>query len=89
VPLVADPNVSIHESKAFTCDVRPGRRGASHEGPTWLPVPPAEQTPLGRPERPGPMRAPTHETAEIDRQIVDAATIMDASRRIHDRGETT
>ena len=88
VPLVADPNVSIHESKAFTCDIRPGRRGSEHEGPTWLPVPPDEQTPLGRPERPGPMRAPMRETAEIDRYVVDAATIMDGSRRVHDQGET-
>jgi formate dehydrogenase major subunit len=88
VPLVADPNVSIHESKAFTCNVRPGRRGATHEGPTWLPVPPGEQTPLGRPERPGPMHAPTPQTPEIDRQIVDAATIMDGSRRSHAQGET-
>ena len=26
--LVADPNVSIHEGKVFSCDVRPGRRSA-------------------------------------------------------------
>jgi formate dehydrogenase major subunit len=25
-PLVLDPNVHIQESKAFTCDIRPGRR---------------------------------------------------------------
>jgi formate dehydrogenase major subunit len=42
--LVADPNVSIHEGKVFSCDVRPGNRSASavelhqqlvaqHEGP--------------------------------------------------------
>jgi hypothetical protein len=24
--LVADPNVTIHEGKAFSCDLRPGRR---------------------------------------------------------------
>jgi hypothetical protein len=24
--LVADPNVSIHEGKVFSCDLRPGRR---------------------------------------------------------------
>ena len=24
--LVADPNVTIHEAKAFTCDLRAGRR---------------------------------------------------------------
>jgi formate dehydrogenase major subunit len=88
VPLVADPNVSIHESKAFTCNVRPGRRGGSHEGPTWLPVPPQERTPLGQPERAGPIHAPTPQTPEIDRQIVDAATIMSGSRQVHDQGET-
>jgi formate dehydrogenase major subunit len=27
IALAADPNVSIHESRAFTCDVRAGRRG--------------------------------------------------------------
>jgi formate dehydrogenase major subunit len=27
--LVADPNVSIHEGKVFSCDVRPGRRSAT------------------------------------------------------------
>jgi formate dehydrogenase major subunit len=26
--LVADPNVTIHEGKAFSCDIRPGRRSA-------------------------------------------------------------
>jgi formate dehydrogenase major subunit len=42
--LVADPNVSIHEGKVFSCDLRPGRRSkpapelhqeliASHTGP--------------------------------------------------------
>jgi len=25
--LVADPNVSIHEGKVFTCNVRAGKRG--------------------------------------------------------------
>jgi len=87
VPLVADPNVSIHEAKAFTCDVRPGRRGAAHEGPTWLPVPLDERTPLGRPERSGAVAPPPHETVAIDREIVDAATIMSASRQVHDQGE--
>jgi len=28
--LVADRNVSMHEAKAFTCNMRPGRR--SHQG---------------------------------------------------------
>ena len=26
--LVADPNVSIHEGKVFSCELRPGRRSA-------------------------------------------------------------
>jgi hypothetical protein len=26
--LVADPNVSIHEGKVFSCNLRPGRRSA-------------------------------------------------------------
>jgi formate dehydrogenase major subunit len=30
--LVADPNVTIHEAKAFTCDLRPGRRLRRVEG---------------------------------------------------------
>src|SRR4030067_1469154 len=29
--LVADPNVSIHEGKGFTCHVRPGKRGGGGE----------------------------------------------------------
>jgi formate dehydrogenase major subunit len=32
--IVLEPNVSIHEAKAFTCDVRPGRlAGAVHDAP--------------------------------------------------------
>jgi len=34
--LVADPNVSIHEGKVFSCNLRPGRRsapGSSRHGP--------------------------------------------------------
>ncbi len=88
VPLVADPNVSIHESKAFTCNVRPGRRSGAHEGPTGLPVPVEEQTPLGKPERPGAMHAVPPPPPAIDRAIVDAATIMSGSRQVHDQGET-
>jgi hypothetical protein len=86
-PMVADPNVSIHEAKAFTCNIRPGRRGAAHEGPTWLPVPKDEQTPLGKPERPGPTRAASQEGESFDNDIISAQTIMDGSRRVHDIGE--
>jgi formate dehydrogenase major subunit len=28
-PLVADPNVSIHEGKVFTCDIKAGKRGGA------------------------------------------------------------
>jgi formate dehydrogenase major subunit len=31
--LVLEPNVSIYEVKALTCDVRPGRRTRSTTGP--------------------------------------------------------
>jgi hypothetical protein len=51
-------------------------------------VPADERTPLGRPERAGTMHAATPATPEIDRAIVDAATIMSGSRRVHDQGET-
>jgi hypothetical protein len=27
--LVADPNVSIHEGKVFTCNIRAGKRGGT------------------------------------------------------------
>jgi formate dehydrogenase major subunit len=42
---VADPNVSIMESKALTADIRPGRRGQAHSstlGPTPAPPEPAD-----------------------------------------------
>jgi hypothetical protein len=48
VPLVMDPNVSIHEAKTFTCTIRPGRRSAYvGGGPINLPVPPDERTRFG------------------------------------------
>ena len=80
-PLVADPNVSIHEAKAFTCSLRLGRRGPSHEGPTWLPVPPEERTPLGKPERGGRVEAGT--ASQTDDDIVSPQTIMAAARVEH------
>jgi hypothetical protein len=51
IPLVMDPNVSIHEAKTLTCNIRPGRRPRR----TGLliedrPVPPDERTPEGQPE---------------------------------------
>ena len=80
-PLVADPNVSIHEAKAFTCNLRLGRRGPSHEGPTWLPVPASEQTPLGKPERGGRVEAGT--TLQTDDEIASPAEVMAGARREH------
>lgn len=59
-PLVADPNVSMHESKAFVCQVRAGRLNGTAPGPTvrrvvWPtrnPVPdtPAAAQPEGKSE---------------------------------------
>ena len=85
-PLVADPNVSIHEAKAFTCNIRPGRRGAAHECPTSRPVPPNERTPLGTPQRAGPVHAGARDTSS-EPPPVDAGTIMQGSRRVHALGE--
>ncbi len=50
--LVADPNVSMHESKAFTCQVRAGRLGEHRPTPTKPPAPwptrePIPDTPAG------------------------------------------
>jgi formate dehydrogenase major subunit len=86
-PMVADPNVSIHEAKAFTCNIRPGRRGPAHEGPTWLPVPKSEQTPLGTPERSGPVHVDPHMSGSIENEIISPQIIMDGARRVHDIGE--
>src|SRR5262249_21890351 len=47
--IVADPNVSMHEAKAFTCNVRAGRLGRSEEAPeragAWPTREPAPETP--------------------------------------------
>jgi formate dehydrogenase major subunit len=32
--IVGDPNTTIHEGKAFTCDLRKGRHGRSAAGPS-------------------------------------------------------
>ena len=37
--LVADPNVSMHEAKAFACQVYAGRRGGAVPKPTKSPAP--------------------------------------------------
>jgi len=84
-PLAADPNVSIHEGKAFTANIRVGRRLAYHENATESPVPPSERTPFGTPQRGGKFTAPPGESTE--ESIVSAQTVMDASARVHARGE--
>ena len=49
VPLAMDPNVSIHEAKTITCNVRAGRRAAfvAAERPANEDVPQAEKRPHG------------------------------------------
>ncbi len=50
IPITLDPNVSIHESKTLTCNIRQGRRPAHRRDRIDLPVPPTERDPLGQPE---------------------------------------
>ncbi len=45
--LAMDPNVSIHEAKTLTCDVRPGRRAAYGGSAVDAPVPQAQHTKAG------------------------------------------
>ncbi|GAC1402010.1 MAG: hypothetical protein NVSMB64_01090 [Candidatus Velthaea sp.] len=88
-PLVADPNVTIHEGKAFTCNIRPGRRAGRRAGtPELSAVPADQQTPDGSPERPGPIAAPPPDTG-LARAIVPASVVMDAAAIVHriDQGE--
>ncbi|MBC5826231.1 MAG: hypothetical protein GIW99_00835, partial [Candidatus Eremiobacteraeota bacterium] len=49
VPLAMDPNVSIHEAKTLTCDIRRGRRDFCKEPVGGLCVPHEEQNPDGQP----------------------------------------
>ncbi len=62
-PFVADPNVSIQESKASTADLRPGRRSFGRRAATGMVVPPP--TTAGPPrDAPGvisPLRFPSQE----------------------------
>ena len=51
IPISLDPNVSIHESKSLTCNIRPGRRPANQRDAADEPVPPNERNALGQPER--------------------------------------
>jgi len=50
IAISLDPNVSIHESKTLTCNIRPGRRPQYREGPTDEPVPAKERSVFGQPE---------------------------------------
>ena len=49
IPLAMDPNVSIHEAKSLSCDLRVGRRSSyrPHDGVADRPVPPAQRTEHG------------------------------------------
>ena len=47
IPLSMDPNVSIHESKTLTCDIRAGRRGDKVLAAIEDPVPREERTSMG------------------------------------------
>ena len=87
-PLVADPNVTIHEGKAFTANLRLGRRAPfAAQTPEGEAVPKTEQTPHGSPEHPGPVRGPGAEGGMVQSGIVPPATVMEAARRAHRREE--
>lgn len=47
IALSMDPNVSIHESKTLTCDIRAGRRSDKRASAIDAPVPENERTPTG------------------------------------------
>ncbi len=53
IPLAMDPNVSIHEAKTLTCDLRPGR--ASRVSPDVIErdVAPQQRSPFGQPRAHG------------------------------------
>ena len=53
IPLAMDPNVSIHEAKTLTCDIRPGRRAARGQTIEDSPVPADQRTPGGQPKTHG------------------------------------
>jgi len=48
IPLSMDPNVSIHESKSLTCNIRAGRRKPHHNGAIEADVPTSERTTMGQ-----------------------------------------
>jgi formate dehydrogenase major subunit len=47
IPLAMDPNVSIHEAKTLTCNIRPGRRAAYGGTEVDAPVPAPQHTKAG------------------------------------------
>ena len=50
IPITLDPNVSIHESKSLTCNIRAGRRPANQRDAADEPVPSSERSHFGQPE---------------------------------------
>ncbi len=87
-PLVADPNVTIHEGKAFTGNIRPGRRDPfKAQTPEEEDVPKSEQTPFGNPERPGPVAGPGGEGGTVEGEVVPPEEVMAASHLVHELDE--
>ncbi|MDQ2872728.1 MAG: molybdopterin-dependent oxidoreductase [Candidatus Eremiobacteraeota bacterium] len=48
IALSMDPNVSIHEAKTLTCNIRPGRRPTRRDGDIDASVPASQQIPDGQ-----------------------------------------
>jgi formate dehydrogenase major subunit len=44
--IVSDPNVSMHEAKAFTCQIRKGRLAQPSDRPSTAVAPRAQQGPM-------------------------------------------
>jgi len=87
-PNVADPNVSIHEAKAFTCNIKLGRRETLESATaTMRAVPEDQRTPLGQPERGGVVPSPTGDTSSIEHEIISPETIERGARIAHNRDE--
>ena len=87
-PNVADPNVSIHEAKAFTCNLRLGRRSTREPAiATRADVPYDERTPFGAPQRAGAIEAPEHDSSAVSQRVVSAADVMEGARIAHVRDE--
>ncbi|HEY0381660.1 MAG TPA: formate dehydrogenase-N subunit alpha [Candidatus Elarobacter sp.] len=83
-PLVADPNVTIHEGKAFTGNIRVGRRSPfSPRSAEVIAVPEDEQTPFGNPQHPGPVAGPGDGGGTVETAIVTPAEVMEAARLVH------